>query len=204
MLIFLLHLIMFKKIQKKKNSLILENDTEEQIAIIKNPQKKKLSKWIDIPVKTNTYTTDEINSFIQSSEKNLDGPDKQSPPVDAFSELYGRDFNESVDQLVKSIRYKAEVESLDSVFSSSEELESIEASSDADEDSWTNNRAKFAQHSGKNDTAAVTVDTFRKFLEDKIHDVKLCKEKYSKRLSDIKRLKQDSKEIKSSLHMGKQ
>ena len=188
---------MFKKVQKKNKALVLDNDLEEKIDIKPKIQKKKMGKWIDVPLKNICYTTEDINLVINQEEKPDEDINKDNAKIqeEFLPIVYGYDFNESVDQLAKVMTHKGEIESSNPEdFSSEEELKEIELSSESEDNKWSYTIGDQEFHgSFQSKTPEITITTLQKFLNEKLCDIKACKEMNTSRLRDIINIKENSK-----------
>lgn len=220
---------MFKKIAKKAKFQSIETTEEEHKVEIKlKVQKKKVSKWLDIPTKDPNLTKD-ISSFLKDSpeaspkaqnmviedifqtisETPLQISEPEEPKDQKSSEnlinqtsdplqnllpsIYGKDFNSDFDMLAQTMTHRAEIESNGPISSSEEELQNSEIVCEDDED--------FYMKKNSGNKANVKLSSLVMFIQEKISDIKSCKQQYKRRLEDIKKIIDESQDAITSLYV---
>lgn len=179
---------MFKKITKKSKNLLTQDETEEQVEIKPLLQKKKISKWLDIPTKSQQITSEQLSNILNASDPESPTT-SQKIPEDPL--LYTIDktpnFNEVFDSLAENLKNRSRLDSDGKLSKSSEELQNEEVSISSDiEDINFVNRI----HQG----SKLKLSDLAEFLQDKARLIEDTKNRYLSRLTEIRQKKNELNE----------
>lgn len=175
---------MFKKITKKSKNLLDEDLVEEQVEIKPLQTKKKASKWLDIPTKSQHLTPEEISNIINSSDSESSQSEKSQNLKVAEKP---RDFNEVFDSLAENIKNRSRLESDGNLSKSSEELEHEEISIDSDAENW-----KFSART--NSSSKPKLSDLIQYLQEKEQQIEDTKNRFICRLHEINQKKSELNE----------
>ncbi|OMJ68073.1 hypothetical protein SteCoe_34588 [Stentor coeruleus] len=220
---------MFKKITKKAKFQSIETTEEEHKVEIKSKvQKKKVSKWLDVPIKDLNLAKD-ISSFLKESPNS--SPKAQDPsledPFQTISEtpIQITELEQTKDQknpenltdqpsdplqsLLPSIYgkdFNSDFDMLAQTMTHRAEIESNGPISSSEEELQNSEIVceddedlYMKKTSGVKEN--MKLSSLIMFIQEKISDIKSCKHQYKRRLEDIKKIIDESQDAITSLYV---
>jgi hypothetical protein len=170
---------MFKKITKKNNTFSAQASTEEKVEIKTSLTKKKVSKWLDVPVKSQQLTEEELANILKSDENEQDD-------IQEVSHLCEIDRNPEKGTLINDLE-NHERNSDDDLLDSSEVLNNETISIQSDPETWDfPGKPRLGSH--------LKLTDLQTFLKDKARTMEEMKSKYLERLEDIREKKAEVNE----------